>query len=118
MVAVINALGWGKWSVHELIPNEKLVIDIHGSYESVGYRREFGQANSCKCYLATGGASGIMNLLYHVDIATKPDLTPAFYEHTFSAPDSFGAMEIMCEAKGDPHCRFVASRDLMSIHKH
>ena len=34
------------------------------------------------------------------------------------AGDSFGAQEVICAAKGDPHCRIVASRDLMSIHKH
>ncbi len=116
IVAVINALGWGKWKVHELQANAKLVIDIHGSYESVGHLKEFGIADRCKCYLARGGVAGIMNLIYHIDIAKKPALTQEFYETSFNAPGCFGAEEIMCAAKGDPHCRIVASRDLLSIH--
>jgi hypothetical protein len=118
IVGVINALGWGKWSIQELAPNEKLVMDIHGSYESTGYRKYFGEASSCKCYLATGGVAGLMNLLYHVDITARPALTPEFYATSFSGDNSFGAEETMCVSKGDPHCRIVASRDLMSIHKH
>jgi hypothetical protein len=118
MVACVNALGWGKWVVNELVPDDKLVIDIHGSYESVGYKKEYGHGDRCECYLATGAASGVMNLIYHVDISTKPVLDQAFYEKTFKDPNSFGSVEVMCEAKGDPHCRVVVSRDIASIHKH
>jgi hypothetical protein len=117
IVGVINALGWGKWKIHELKADEKLVIDIQDSYESTGYVKEFGTADRCKCYLATGGVAGLMNLLYHVDITEKPALTREFYETSFNTPGCFGAEEVMCAAKGDPHCRIVATRDIMSVHK-
>lgn len=117
MVAVINALGWGKWQVTDLVPNERLTIRILNSYESEGYLKHFGKTDRPTCYLATGGVSGIMNLLYQGDITKRPELTPDYYAEVFQSPASFGAVEHKCRSKGDPYCEFEAGRDLLSIHK-
>jgi hypothetical protein len=117
MVAVVNALGWGKWQVQDLVPNERLVIRILNSYESEGHLKHFGTTDRACCYLATGGVSGIMNLLYQGDITTRPDLTPAYYAEVFGSQQSFGCIEHKCRSKGDAYCEFEATRDMLSIHK-
>lgn len=108
IVAVVNALGWGRWTIDALEPGKRLEITIEGSYESNGYLAMHGQSDTPKCYLARGGVAGIMNLLYVGDITQKPTLNEAYYQKTFSAETSFIAREVACRAKGDDACRFVA----------
>lgn len=110
MVSVINALGWGRWSVTNLVPGERLELQVDGSYESNGYLAAFGTSTSPRCYLATGGTSGLMNLIYHADIMSRPALTPAFYDKTFRDGRFFVAREVECRAMGAKACRFVAER--------
>jgi hypothetical protein len=110
MVAVVNALGWGRWSVAELIPGERLELVVDGSYESNGYLAAFGHSDTPRCYLANGGAAGLMNLLYTADVTKRPDLTPEFYAETFQKPGYFVGEEVACRTQGAPACRFVASK--------
>lgn len=111
IVGVVNALGWGRWSVESLSPGRELKLSIASSYESTGYLEEFPRRESGGiCFLATGGASGIMNLLYNGDISGRPALTPGYFEKVFSAPERFVAREIACRASGAPRCEIVASR--------
>lgn len=110
MVSVVNALGWGRWSVAALEPARRLELVIDGSYESNGYLAAFGKSNTPRCYLATGGTSGLMNLVYHADIQSRPALTPQFYERTYNEGHFFVAREVECRAMGASQCRFVAER--------
>lgn len=110
MLAVVNALGWGRWSVASLVPGRRLELVVDGSYESNGYLGGFGTSTSPRCYLATGGTSGLMNLVYHADIASRPALTPALYEKTFRDGAFFVAREVECRSMGASQCRFVAER--------
>lgn len=110
MVSVVNALGWGRWSVASLVPGERLEMVIDGSYESNGYLAAFGTSTSPRCYLGAGGTSGLMNLIYHANIMSRPALTPALYERTFRDGRFFVAREVECRTMGAPACRFVAER--------
>lgn len=110
MVSVVNALGWGRWSVAALDPGQRLELVIDGSYESNGYLAAFGTSNTPRCYLGTGGTSGLMNLIYHAGIQSRPALTPAFYEKTFNEGRFFVAREVECRAMGASQCRFVSER--------
>jgi hypothetical protein len=82
IVACTNALGWGVWKVLDVTPRGA-TFRIYNDYESVGYRRMYGTADHGISYLATGGAAGLMNLIYLGDIHRKPDLTPEFYDRLF-----------------------------------
>ena len=62
-----------------------------------------------RCYLATGGTAGLMNLLYNADYA-EAHLTPEFYEKTFKSLGFFVAREEECRTMGVPSCRIVAER--------
>ncbi len=110
MVSVVNALGWGRWSVAALTPGERLELVVDGSYESNGYLAGFGASTTPRCYLDTGATSGLMNLIYHADIMSRPALTPALYEKTFRDGRFFVAREVECRTMGAKACRFVAER--------
>lgn len=110
MTAVINAFGWGRWEVDELVPNERLKVRVEDSYEASGWLRDYPRSESPRCYLACGGVAGLMNLLYVGDITTAPDLTEEYYLELFRGGSRFEAEEAACIAQGDAHCEFVATR--------
>lgn len=111
MVAVVNALGWGRWSIADLRPGERLEMVVDGSYESNGYLASFeAPSDSPRCYLVTGGVAGLMNLIYNADISQRPDLTPDFYQQTFQSAGVFVSREVECRAQGAKACRVVAER--------
>ncbi len=110
MVAVVNALGWGRYRLAELVPDERLVLEISNSYEAVGAIEGYGKSNHPRCYLGGGGAAGLMNLLYQGDIIARPTLTDAYYHEVFNHPRSFRARETRCIAMGDSHCEIIAER--------
>lgn len=110
MVSAVNALGWGRWSVAALEPSQRLELVVDGSYESNGYLAAFGTSTTPRCHLATGGTSGLMNLIYQANIMSRPALTPALYEKTFTDGRFFVAREVECRTMGAKACRFVAER--------
>ena len=111
IVAVVNSFGWGIWRVEEIKANERLRVRIYGGYESNGYQSMFGKSTSPKSHLARGGAAGIMNLLWHIDITQAPDLTEAFYVAEFSRPGAFVARQTACRAMGAAYDEFVVERE-------
>lgn len=112
IVACVNAFGWGRWSVTELVAGERLVVRVDAGYESnyVLARPDPSTVDRGCCYLCTGGAAGIMNLLWVGDVTTRPSLSLEYYDRLFSGPDSFRATERRCRARGDAFCEFVAER--------
>jgi predicted hydrocarbon binding protein len=110
MVAVVNAFGWGRWSIAELSPAERLVIRVKDSYEATGYRRDYGVSDRPRCYLATGGVAGLMNLLYIGDITGAPELDEEYYVKLFRGGDHYVAEEVRCLAMGHDRCELIAGR--------
>lgn len=94
--AVALAFGWGDMEVRALIPNEKLIIRVTGSYEATGYAEDYGPSTSGKCYMLRGVTAAFMDLLYG-------DIYPEGL-FTFSAEESY------CQSKGDPYCEFIARK--------
>ena len=95
-VSIAIAFGWGDLAVKELVPNKKLVIRASESYEAKGYLDAYGKADAGKCYMLRGVAAAFMDLVYGGEY-----------------PDScfqYAAVETVCQAKGDPHCEFVARK--------
>ncbi|HNF28414.1 MAG TPA: hypothetical protein PKV80_28375, partial [Leptospiraceae bacterium] len=110
ITACVNALGWGVWTVQELIPKKKLVLRVDGGYESNGYLGFYGKASHPKSFLANGGAAGIMNLLYHGDITEKPKLNEDYYGKLFRSEESFLSHQTKCRASGNDHCEFEVGK--------
>jgi hypothetical protein len=110
MVAVVNALGWGRWSVAEVTGGSRLELVVDGSYESNGYLAAFGTSTVPRCHLVTGGAAGLMNLVYNADITARPELTPDFYVKTFQSAGVFVSREVECRTMGAAACKVVVER--------
>jgi hypothetical protein len=107
IIACVNALGWGTWKVLDVTPHAA-TFRVYNDYESVGYRRMYGTADHGISYLATGGAAGLMNLIYLGDIHEKPDLTPEFYDRLFKGGRAFQGRMTACQAMGDPYTEIRA----------
>lgn len=95
-VSIAVAFGWGDLAVEELIPGKKLVIRAKDSYEARGFLDVYGKAETGKCYMLKGVAAAFMDLVYGNEY---PD---GCFQYT--------AIETCCQAKGDPHCEFVARK--------
>ncbi len=109
IVACINAFGWGRWSVAELVAGERLVVRVDAGYEANYVLAREGRVDRPTCFLCAGGVAGIMNLLWVGDV-TRRAVSLQQYDRLFSGPDSFRAVERRCRAMGDEVCEFVAER--------
>ena len=110
VVGVIDTLGWGRFSVTDLVEGERLVLRVDGGYEANGYLARHGVGDRPRCHLATGAGGGIMNLLYVGDVLARPTLDLAYYDRLFSAEGTFRGQEHKCRAQGDDHCEVVVTR--------
>jgi predicted hydrocarbon binding protein len=95
-VSIAIAFGWGGLAVEELVPHKKLVMRASESYEAKGYWDAYGKAEAGKCYMLRGVTAAFMDLVYGGEY---PD---GCFQYT--------ATEKHCQAKGDPHCEFVARK--------
>ena len=109
IVAVVNALGWGVWRVHELTP-DSLTIRIYDDYEGSAHRGMHGNASRPMNHLAQGGVAGLMNLVYVGDILAKPALDAALYERVFEHEDRFVAKTTQSLSMGAGFTEIVAKR--------
>ena len=110
MVATVNALGWGAWRVHELVPGKRLVVRIYDDYESRGYLGMYGKRERGISFLGQGGVAGVMNLIYTGDIASKPTLDEDYYRRIFNSDDSFRVRQTASIAAGDAYTEIIAER--------
>lgn len=110
MVAVINAFGWGRWQIESLVPGKELRVTLTDSYEATGWLRDYPQSAHPRCYLATGGVAGLMNLLYVGDATSRPVLDDAYYVRLFRGGERFEGEEVSCIARGDARCVLEARR--------
>ena len=104
LIAVVNALGWGYWSVSDFQPKEYISLSVSGSYESNSYTAMYGQSKVPRSYLVTGGTAALMNLLYHGNITEKPTLNEDYYKQLFTTNGSYLAKQVKCRSMGDDHC--------------
>jgi hypothetical protein len=109
IVAVVNALGWGRWQVTKVSSKEAEFV-LHDDYESAGYLGMYGKADHNVSYLAQGGVAGIMNLVYLGRIMDKPELTPHFYDRLFKQQGAYKATAMQSRAMGDDITSFRVAR--------
>ncbi len=109
MTAAANALGWGRWQVTRVSEREAEFV-LHDDYESVGYLAMYGKSDHPVSYLAQGGVAGLMNLVYAGDIASRPELTEAFYDRLFRQEGMYRAVPQSSQAMGDEVTSFRVSR--------
>lgn len=64
LIAITNGLGWGNWHILNYEPAEILEMESLNGYEALGYLQYRGEAHDPQCYMLTGVAAGIMELLH------------------------------------------------------
>lgn len=64
VVAVSNALGWGRWQIVSHEPAESLTLATANGYEASGQLAYRGRSAAPSCWMLTGVAAGLMALIY------------------------------------------------------
>lgn len=82
-LAIARALGFGKWTVADFVPGERLVVRAPCSYESVYYLSRHGRAPRPNEYFLQGAVLAIAQLAHRVDWKSKPRLTQETYSALF-----------------------------------
>lgn len=93
LIAITNGLGWGNWHVLNYEPGETLEIEALNGYEALGYLQYRGKAHTPQCYMLTGIAAGIMELLHGE--GTVEERIGTFYSE-----------EMNCICCGGESCKF------------
>jgi len=109
ILAVVNCLGWGRWQVTSLSSDAAQFV-LHDDYESVAYNAMYGTPSRNVSFLAQGGVAGLMNLVYHGDIASRPTLDERFYQALFHTPGAYTARMVTSRAMGDDVTTFEVVR--------
>jgi hypothetical protein len=109
MIAIANTLGWGRWQVTQ-VSEKAAEFVLHDDYESVGYLAMYGKSTTPVSYLAHGGVAGLMNLVYLGDIASKPELSEAYYQRLFKSTPGYQAQPLTSRAMGDGVTSFRVTR--------
>jgi len=86
MIAICEALGWGKYKVISLKLGEEIAIRVYNCFETAGFKKTEGPVYSCICF-QSGYWAGVAKAL-------RPEM-------------ECEATENMCPLKGDDYCEFV-----------
>jgi hypothetical protein len=102
LLGVVNALGWGYWTLDELT-QDTLRFTAHNSYEAYNYREFFGEGQESVCMLHMGGGGAVMNALRHGDILNfGGPIDRDYVNSVFEESDGFDGTEEQCFAvEGD-----------------
>lgn len=93
LIAITNGLGWGNWHVLNYEAGETLEIEALNGYEALGYLQYRGEAHTPQCYMLTGIAAGVMELLHGE--GTVEERMGTFYSE-----------EMNCICCGEESCKF------------
>jgi hypothetical protein len=111
ILACSNAMGWGLWSLHKLDVENVSSFYALSAYESNSYAEILpeGFDFSTACFVS-GGMAGIMNLIYHGDITTMPELNENYYNNVFKTKGRFKAKQVKSRNMGDKMDAFALKR--------
>lgn len=102
LFGVVNAFGWGYWTLDYLAEKE-LRFTVTNSYEAYNHREYFGVSDRPVCFLLTGGGEAIMNALRYGDILNvRGPIDRDYVNQVFEESDGFEAEENHCFATDGP----------------
>lgn len=94
LIAVANALGWGKIFIKEHTSGESLKLIVSNGYEAFGYwQLKKETAEHGQCFMMSGISSGLMSLIY---------LKGNFSDRL----GTYQTIETNCVCSKDDHCEF------------
>lgn len=98
LVAVANALGWGRCHITEHTPYKTLTLHSSNGYEAYGHIELKGYSDTPQCFMLRGVSAGLMGLVYE-----KGELE--------DRSGKYIGKETSCLAAGEHHCEFKVERD-------
>ncbi|PEN13842.1 hypothetical protein CRI94_07205 [Longibacter salinarum] len=102
LFAVVNAFGWGAWTL-DYLSEKEMRFTVYNSYEAYNHREFFGYADSPVCFLHTGGGEAIMNALRYGNILSyNRSIDSEYVNKVFERSDGFRAFENHCLAVDGP----------------
>ncbi len=108
--AIGRALGFGHWTLEELVPGKRLVMKTPSTYESSYWLTREGPAKQGMCFFLQGAALAVMQLAERVPWTEKPHLTQDFYNELFRKGVPWTVRETKCISRGDAACEVVVER--------
>ncbi len=103
-VGICRALGFGHWTVEDLVPNERLVMRCSSNYEAPFYLERYGKSSKPRCYFFANAARAIMQLAHRVDWPSRPQLDEALYQSLFKTGLGWNMEQTACMSRGDDYC--------------
>ncbi len=110
-VAICRALGFGHWTIEDLVPGERLVMRASSNYEAPYYLERYGRADKPRCYFFANAARAIMQLAHRVDWASRPTLDDALYQSLFKQGLGWNMEQTQCLTRGDDTCEVVVTKE-------
>lgn len=108
--AIGRALGFGHWTLQELVPGQRLVLRTPSTYESAYWVTREGPAKQGMCFFLQGAALATMQLAERVPWKDKPVLTQDFYNELFRKGVPWSVRETSCISRGDAMCEVVVEK--------
>jgi hypothetical protein len=108
--AIARSLGFGRWTVQELDPDQRLVLRTPVTYETPYCLIRHGRQSTPTSYFLQGAGLAIMELAHRIDWKGSPRLSDALYRRLFAAGAQWRVEQTADTAKGDPFCEVVVSR--------
>jgi len=109
-LGIARALNFGRWTLREYVPGERLVIDTPSTYECPYYITRHGTSSRPSCYFLQGAALAIMQLAERVKWTARPALTQDYYNQLFRGGAHWKVEQTRCRTLGHDRCEVVVSR--------
>ena len=107
LLAVVEALGWGRWELASFTADE-LRVTIADGYEARSYLAAYGPSlGGPVCLHARGAATAAMSLVDEHHSSGRASGVPT---DGSPGPGAFTSREVSCRATGASRCEIVVSR--------
>lgn len=108
--AIARGLGFGRWTLQEFVPNEKLVLRVAANYEAPFFISKYGPGTKPRCYFFQGAARALMLLAMSIDWGAGENLSEDLYQSLFHKGKlPWKAEETQCRCCEDDYCEVVVT---------
>ncbi len=105
--AIARGLGFGHWTIAELVPGQRLILQTSGNYEAPFYLARYGRSARPRSYFFANAARAIMQLAHRVDWKARPRLDQELYQSLFRSGETWRIEQTKCLTRGDGLCEVV-----------
>lgn len=108
-LAIARALGFGRWTLKEFVPNQRLVLSTPATYEIPYFLNRHADITSLTFDFFQGAAISLMKLAHLVDFQQSPQFTDEFYQSMFKNEHSWRCEETHSPLRGDDRLEVVVT---------